>query len=220
MSQAPFERSVFLDTDIHCCSGVEELFTMLDRYDLGAVHACLAGDNSQTPSRSGLPADQPAFYIPQLNSGVIAYKLNKRVRKFFSEWAGRMVEQMPENGQYFSDQTIWEGVLAMSKVRHTTLTAEYNCRIGVPQKLHGTVKLLHGRPSNGWDTYVKMINMNHGYRIYFPNIGIVALDQGYFRLNRDTPESMHNVSFRDFSRNVNTRGESAVEINPAYAILK
>lgn len=220
LAQSPYERTVFLDSDIHCCAPFTELFSLLEEYDLGATLACLAGDNSQLASMSGLPAGHSPMYTPQLNSGVVVYKSNQKVNEFIVDWAGRMLKGAPKDGRYYSDQTMWEGVLATSNVRHATIPTEYNCRIGVPQKLHGTVKLLHGRPKGGWQSHVNMINMNHGYRILFPNMGVVTMDQGFFSLNGIDRESQCDISFKDFTANLFRPGSDPVKPDDAYVIMK
>ena len=86
ISKSPYEYTLFLDTDTYICSNFSELFTLLEKYDIGAVHAELrAGKNElgESYNYQDLRDNNGNFLYPMYNSGVILYKKSNKVDNFF-----------------------------------------------------------------------------------------------------------------------------------------
>src|SRR5271154_3320348 len=72
--ESPFDHTLFLDTDTTTVRPIEDLFCLLDRFDIGA-HM--------------LPAyihDPKYGYLTYANSGVVLFRRCKAVRETFDRW--------------------------------------------------------------------------------------------------------------------------------------
>ena len=143
LTQTPFERTLFLDSDTLVIEPVYELAALLDRFDLAYCHA---------PMRYGehdFPGCNEGF--PQGNTGVILYQFNSRVISFFEAWAGsyRTHAEGHAGGDNsaLNDQPSFRETIYESDLRFTILPCEYNLRTNMPYFAGGRarVKILHGR---------------------------------------------------------------------------
>jgi hypothetical protein len=145
MADAPFERTLFLDTDTRVLDRIDELFELLDAFDLGVAHAPnrLYFGDGEYPGERDYPSDLPESF-PELNTGVMVYKrTSSSVQSLFRAWRDQY-EAMKEVGAT-RDQISFREVLYDSDVRMTVLPPEYNCRSEFPVYLEGAVKIDHAR---------------------------------------------------------------------------
>ena len=76
LSKSPFERTLFLDTDIRVMSeSVMEVFSLLDDASIAMV-----------PTRPENSISRKHYGRPMFNAGVIAYRSEPQIMKLFSEW--------------------------------------------------------------------------------------------------------------------------------------
>ena len=158
---SPFERTVYLDTDVYVDSEFNELFTLLDNFDLAASF----NPNRDLDTRD---LDVPESF-PEYNTGVLVYDTTA-VADLFERWANRYQDE------HAHDQPSFRAVVYDSDVRMATLTREYNCLIRYPGKVVKPVKLFHGRlldvDSPGAPKYFDVedaasnVNKHKGHRLY------------------------------------------------------
>ncbi len=182
LSASPYQQTLFVDTDTQFADSVWELFSLLEDYDLAVASAPY---KAKIPSMSLIEFSQKyqdKNYLPTLNTGVICYQKSSKVKQLFEDWEKTFVNNVPANGEYYSDQTVFCQALAKSQVRHNILPIEYNFRIGMPQAVHGGVKIFHGRPVQGWQRHLELVNSSDGYRIYISSIALLILKDGHFQV--------------------------------------
>jgi hypothetical protein len=150
LDRAPFERALFLDTDTYVCAPLDDVFALLDRFDIALAHAARRTHEHYPP----LPGVPDAF--PEFNSGVIAFRnapgagaafaawADLYVRALGSAWYRRHRETRPFTLQ---DQHHLRKALYESDLRIATLPPEYNCRL-MPGFVNGPVRVVHGRHSD------------------------------------------------------------------------
>lgn len=145
MGQSPYEQTLFLDTDITLCDAIDDLFRLLDRFDLAVPHAPyrLANMGLPTPLPDFLSADVPACF-PGLNSGMVLYRRSAQVNAFFARWCEYHVRHCELTPQAPS-QPAFRTALYQSNLRFAIVPEEYHCRFIYPFKVSGKVKVLHGR---------------------------------------------------------------------------
>ena len=141
MRESPYERTLFIDADIHVAEPISELFTLLDRFDCAATHEeYVSTDWSQHYPRPDIPESYPEF-----NTGILMLKRSEKVDRLLIEWGDlyrAFLEAKP--GQQINDQPFFRVAAYYSDVRIATLTREYNCKFRGQGYLNGKVKVLHG----------------------------------------------------------------------------
>jgi hypothetical protein len=135
LAASPFERTLFLDTDTHSLSACYEVFDLLDHFDLAVAHAPLRGHFYFPPS---CPAS-----FPELNTGVIAYRMSSGFASLVDGWVSSFETQPPGA----DDQPAFREALLASRLRFAVLTPEYNLRTCFAYFLGGNadVKIVHDR---------------------------------------------------------------------------
>ncbi len=140
LEKSPYERTIFLDSDIYLTDEINDLFHTLDEFDIAAAH------NQRKHSSNQIDMDAinalPECF-PEYNSGVVAYKLNTRVKKFLSEWQDAYAEVV-SRGQVHN-QAAFRLALYQSDLRIATLPSVYNCVFRRPGCVNGSIKVFHGR---------------------------------------------------------------------------
>lgn len=139
-----FERTIMLDADILVLVRVDELFDILDHYDMAGVAGISRRRVFFNPN-----LDIPRA-IPNINTGVLAVRRNDTTQAFLAEWERRVRQNGDQLDQPAFRQLLWE-----IKPRFLALTQEYNLMykkmidvwfgdMGYPRILH--VADLHKRP--------------------------------------------------------------------------
>lgn len=177
----PYERTVYLDTDIHVCGDLSELFSLLERYDFAYVHApqrytrTRNKDGSVAAERWQPPGVPSCFTQP--NSGVMAFRNSRAVQKVFREWLRiyrKQRKSFPRPGQ---DQAALQQALYESRVQSYVLPTEFNLRTNRPATLSTRVRVLHGRP----DDFVSLereVNLHpESMRVFFPGVGTFTAEE-------------------------------------------
>jgi hypothetical protein len=145
MAASPFRRTLFLDTDTRVLDRVDEIFDLLEAFDLAVAHAPnrLYFGDGEYPGKAEYPSDLPASF-PELNTGVVVYNTeSSSIQTLFRAWRDTF-EEMKDLG-VTRDQISFREVLYDSDVRLTVLPPEYNCRSGFPIYLEGPVRIDHAR---------------------------------------------------------------------------
>lgn len=154
--ESPFEKTLFLDTDTQVCEPLDDLFVMLDRFDVLAAHA---------PMRVTWPQPEIPDGFVEINSGVLAWRKNERTALMFQKWLMFYRAHVEVTGQR-DDQPALRRALYESDVRLGILPAEYNFRTVLPGFAgRGPVRILHGR---GLESVARRVNHFHGCRVVLP----------------------------------------------------
>lgn len=170
LRHSPFEKSIFLDTDIHLCVPIYETFDLIDDgYEMaaalspwwspGAAEDHPAGGAVQHGRRDrGVPV---AF--PKINSGVMLMAKTPNVTKLLERWQ----ELHAADGGSGQDQDPLRVALYESSIRWAPLPPHYNYRLPYPGVVNGEIKILHGRHP-GLSRLPGRLNAYHGVRGIIP----------------------------------------------------
>ncbi|MCS4177386.1 hypothetical protein GGP96_002111 [Salinibacter ruber] len=184
MTKSPFERSIYLDTDIYMVDEVSSLFNLLRKYDLAAAY----NHNRCACKVKGVPDS-----FPEYNTGVIVYKNNNKLKNFTQEWQ-KIFSKLSSAENLRQNQPSFRKALYESSLRLATLTTEYNCMVRYPGHIRNDPKLLHSRlldidtPGADYSVHVenaaKVLKSRDGHRLFKPsgsgNIGLLYPTESIF----------------------------------------
>lgn len=140
LDQTPYERTIFLDSDIYLDEGIYDVFDVLDEFDIAA------GQDTRNYSSKRVDfkgVDRIPDCFSEYNSGVVAFRMNSTTRDFFEIWK-EAYEEVIDRGQ-IHNQAAFRYALYHSDARIATLPQEYNCLFRNPGQVYGKVKVFHGR---------------------------------------------------------------------------
>jgi hypothetical protein len=119
ISLAPFDRTLYLDTDTALNADISDMFRVLEQFDIALCHSHRRNTvDSLAPWRIEIPQ---AF--PQFNGGVILYRKTPAVVRFLEDW-GRLYKEAGHR----RDQPTLRELLWLSDLQIATLPPEYNVR--------------------------------------------------------------------------------------------
>lgn len=176
MSNSPYDYTLFLDADTYVCAEIPEFFTVLENFDITIAHSL---------DRVNYTINDIPDSFCGLNSGVIAYRRNRRVSDFFRDWL-RLYEQLAQDpGLKLRNEPSLHPALYHSKLRLAILPMKYNCRIHKMGHLQGEAKILHAHvlPSR-WADVARAVNRVLGDRIFVQG-KIFAVDNDSLELLAD-----------------------------------
>ena len=184
LKHSPYQKTFFIDSDTYFCDNCQELFYLLDFFDL-----CL----SSSPADPNVPEvgnQKLKGYYPY-NAGVLVYKKNDRVRVFLDKWAITYQEKMDT---YPQDQPAFMETLLFCDLKTYTLQNIYNARIPyifsiIPQK----VKIIHGRHQD-YQKVERKLNSRVANRVWHPVKQKVIFKRPHFLevIYNKLPESFKN----------------------------
>jgi hypothetical protein len=166
LGDSPFERTIFLDTDVQIAAPLDDLFLMLERYDL------LVARDPWGHHVSGTPAT-----VRQYNTGLLGYRTAAPVQTFFRDWAADYDRLLAERGRVPGlDQYSFQRQLHASSLRWYLLSAEYNFRTIAPGFLRygERVVALHGRQDDLPLIGARLNQNADRFRLYCPNLRALA----------------------------------------------
>jgi hypothetical protein len=166
MRDSPYTYTLFIDTDTYVCGDFSDIFTILDRFDIAAVHDPFRRHAGWTRRYAKSVVDVP-FAFPELNTGVILYKKSQQMNNLFTEWLNLYDDQLA--GDKFTDQPFFRVALYRSSLRVATLPHEYNCQFRATGYVYDSVKILHGHVMTKIDHFekvVRAVNAYEGPRVY------------------------------------------------------
>ena len=82
ITESPFQETLFLDTDTEIKKPISSLFDILKKFDI----AIAPGPMTQPAIDKYDPIIDIPTEFPELNTGVILYKLNTKMKKFLTNW--------------------------------------------------------------------------------------------------------------------------------------
>jgi hypothetical protein len=119
LPESPFERTLYLDCDTLVLAPFDDLFDVLDRFELAVAH-----DVRRTSAliREGHAVDPP-YAFPQMNCGVMLYRRSPAVAAFLADWQRRY-----RAAGVGRDQVSFRDLLWQSDIRFYVLPPEFNLR--------------------------------------------------------------------------------------------
>ena len=124
ISQSPFEKTLYLDSDTLIVQDLSDIFDSLERFDVAVTHDYARKRRKYSkiiPEYSNIP-----YSFSEVNGGVFAFKKNERTDKFLALWKEYFYK-------YFNKTSGWDQVslrisLWESTVQLYHLPVEYNIR--------------------------------------------------------------------------------------------
>jgi hypothetical protein len=163
----PFRRTVFLDSDTLVARPIEELFDLLDAFDIAAAHAPLRLSTFRFKEQEIFLGGVPTCF-PEYNTGVVAYRTDPGVLSALAAWAALYEQQLAGPLKPWTwDQLSFRETVYKSGLKLATLSNEYNYRLPFPQVTCGPVKILHGRNAD-IAGILHQINQHRRYRVTVP----------------------------------------------------
>ena len=86
MINAPYYKTLFLDTDTYLCDDCSELFTLLDQFDIASAHAPVRDCTKQKRGKDIAYDINIPESFPEMNTGVLAFKNNEVINSFLKKW--------------------------------------------------------------------------------------------------------------------------------------
>lgn len=119
VGRTPFHKTLYLDSDTRVLVNIEEVFDMLDHFDIALAHAHRRNhQNTLQEWTRPIP-----YSFPQLNGGVIAYRRTPAVDALLEDWKNAF-----HSAGFKKDQVTLRQLLYESDLRINVLPPEYNVR--------------------------------------------------------------------------------------------
>jgi hypothetical protein len=136
LHRTPFDRTLFLDTDIYVARPVSDVFAVLERKDVAVAHDVAVKAPMDGYTRARIPAAYPEF-----NSGVIGYAGTDAADSVLRDYW-----EIYSSANYTVDQpALRRALYENDEAQVCVLPDEYNCRWTICGQVSDTVRLFHGR---------------------------------------------------------------------------
>lgn len=119
LSKTPFERTIYLDTDVKVVADLSGIVQVLDRFDIALTHA----HSRNKPNTTEIWRVELPDAFPQCNGGIFAFRTTRNTLQFFEEWSTAFAE-----AGYKKDQVTLRELLWLSDLRIYILPPEFNVR--------------------------------------------------------------------------------------------
>lgn len=163
MHRAPYDRAVFLDSDVFVGADISDLFALLDTHDLAARQESYPGWDYTLP---GVPA-----CFPEYTTGLIAFRRSAAAAEFFRAWERAYAELAGRGPRFVPDQPSFRYALFHSAARHCCLPIEYHLQGEMGGFVYWEVKVVHSRRRP--DRQAAALNRRLGPRFYDPVAGVI-----------------------------------------------
>lgn len=118
LQRSRFERSIYLDADTALVAPIDDVFDLLDQFDMAM---CAEYRRNDLRNRNQLAGAEVPLCFAQLNSGVIALRKSPEVAALLDDWH----DWVHNRNQQF-DQPSLRALLFRSSLRLHVLPPEYN----------------------------------------------------------------------------------------------
>ena len=180
-NKSPYDVTLFLDSDTYICSQLEDLFRLVEKYDLAIAHAPVRNVSSSITALNWYGDQNIPDSYPEFNTGVILFRKNQKTTNLFDRWNDIYLKYLSETNTNLPDQASFRDAIYGSNLLVSTLTPEYNCRYIFPTYVHGEIKILHCRKPMP-HKIAKRYNKTNKPRVIIPGIGIIANNNKIIRL--------------------------------------
>jgi hypothetical protein len=165
MDRAPWERSVFLDTDTHIVGDLGPGFDILDRFDFAANQP--GGGHHYT-----LPGLSLSF--PEFNSGVIFWRRRASTAALFVHWRELYDQFSATDAGRNWDQKSLRYALWQSDLRIAALPAAFNLMPYFPASVERDLVVAHGRNAENLHRLAARLAGDGRPRAYVPGLGVIS----------------------------------------------
>ena len=186
MKVTPYQKTVFVDTDTFFAGSADELFKILDYFDLAIAHDYM--EDSLAIVNEG-PLDGFRTY----NTGVLVFNKSESFQVFLDSWINCYLRQIDV---YWSDQPALMEALLYTQLKTYSLQTNYNFRFNqfltIP---NGKVKILHGRHKSPLEI-ANILNVSEEHRSWDPKLWSLhgwKEDESFWKLIR---RAVKSVSFQ------------------------
>ena len=140
--ESPFQRTLFLDTDVYVAKDIKLLFGLLDYYDFGAKF--------YGPFAKMKYPDKNSFFHLRCQSGVILFKKNDKNKKLFTLYKRYYAEAQQNSNKegLLLDEPFLTKALIGSDVKTVHLGESLNFHLPVPTSVCNPIYIFHGRDEN------------------------------------------------------------------------
>jgi hypothetical protein len=166
---APYDRVLFLDTDMLILGDVTNVFALLERFDIVSTF-----EPNARPDR-GLEAGVPICF-PELNNAFLAFRKTPEVRRFFDVWLAEFDDLRDRRGVTANQPAFRIALWKCNFIRYVTLGHEYNLLLHAACSVSDRVLILHDR-SPDRVRMARTLNQRVGPRAVVSGYGPVF---GYF----------------------------------------
>jgi hypothetical protein len=160
---SPFEKTLRLDTDTYLCDSIDEVFDILQEFDVTLTYS---------PAQRRVPGI-PEPWV-EYNGGVIGYSSTNEAKRFLTLW-NELYEEWREKHNQPNNQPSLTKSLYKSDVRFFTLPKEYNCRVPRFGYIANDAKIVHGRHKNTeLAEMAEFINSKDSRRVIWPSESVFS----------------------------------------------
>lgn len=191
ISETPYEKTIYLDSDTYVRNDISELFSILDSFDLSMTQAPVRNTDR-------LP-DLPQWF-PEYNCGVMLFNDNDTTSEFFEQWRTNY-----ELLDFQQDQPSFRKTLFESGIDYFTMLREYNVRFW-PGYVDEDVRIVHTHLDN--QAIASRLAETSGPRAYHYRDNEIQLRQNHHSLPRRVQSSLRrNGLLGTFKRAVRKLGD-------------
>ncbi|MDO6680823.1 putative nucleotide-diphospho-sugar transferase [Oceanobacter sp. 5_MG-2023] len=138
LQDSRFEKTVYIDADTFVIDDISDVFFILDRFDIAAVHdQARASHHGQRIHKLSFPESFPA-----LNSGVVGIRKTEETTAFLNTWK-RLMQETGSN----ADQPLFRELIWLSNLHVHILPTEYNVMhlhwLRITNQARGFPKIIH-----------------------------------------------------------------------------
>ena len=171
LSDSPFQKTLFLDSDTRVYSDCTSLVHLLDYFDICATPAV-----NDIPPRNPTNPNIILDNLHPYNSGVVLFKKSTKFDLFIKKTMNIFLNSSDDFWQDRTgpiqkkpDQPCFILGLAESDLKYYTLTQNWNFRPYYFTSLKGVVHIIHGRNVN-YEKIYKKVNESKNLRCWNPKI--------------------------------------------------
>jgi len=154
IGRSPFNKTIYLDSDTIINHKIDDMFSILDKYDIAGVHDFARKRkkySDKIPEYGNIP-----YGFSEINGGVLCYAKNERTQQFFDIWKNYFYK-------YYNMTNGWDQVSLRISLWETSaslihLPIEFNVRGSDNRE---KVNLPHIREENGQEHMVARIYHMH-----------------------------------------------------------
>jgi hypothetical protein len=157
---SPYDQTLYLDCDTVIRSNLDEIFSLLDKYDfITTLNAEWNWENKTKISLLNLTSRD----IHAINCGVLAYNNNYRMYQLFDAWWNRFVEKTQGDNKHIANITNEQNILQKMSLENFGKNFKIN-HINIDNKIYNCVASMWPRihSSGMWDS----CKILHSQRLY------------------------------------------------------
>lgn len=181
IKNAPYYKTLYLDTDTYICDDLSDIFLMLDYFSLLICfdltyykRYCVKQEQMY-----GVPTSFPIF-----QAGVIAFRRDEAFEKFLIRWEEIFWNEIHTKAGVDDDQAALRIALYKdTSLRFMVLPYEFNMRLSGPVYFMTAPKIFHARRDRKFfERLASKMRRDFGIRrVYIPRLGILASPRNMLR---------------------------------------